>query len=572
MAVLPPEIIARVKDETDIVELVGKYVRLQMSGAQYKGLCPFHQEKSPSFYVHPDRQMYKCFGCGAGGDAISFLMEIEGLGFPEAMETLARSLDIDLARFLQPGEDEGEKRAYFRAMAAASDAFCAAWQDERQGASAREYLTGRGFSLEVLDRFDVGWAPSGDWLRQELERRGVGTELAVSSDLLRVQDGRAPFAYFRDRVMFPIRNVARQVTGFGGRIIGSGEPKYLNSAENPHFTKSRLLYGFDASRMVIARHKVAVLVEGYLDVIGLAQVNVANTVATCGTAFTAEQARLLRRGASKVIVLFDGDAAGQKAAVKTCHICLTAGLEAVIAPLPRGKDPADLALEEGEEAVKGVLEHGVPYMQFVRDAVSRAGDERAALEKGVRQVLGTVAEVPDAIRRELMLQEASGLFGLEVAVLKETLADMARGAPRERPRAEQDEAPPEPDPEPQPSRPRFRKLTVVRAEHVETVLLAHVLDDASGAAARVLVAEGADLPWSRSAASELMTALQTWAAGDGSLTPAAHVQAHWHQHDGDYRAYITDLLAQDVPEGGETERVVRECMDRLRLARRTQQG
>ena len=573
VAVLPPEIIARVKDETDIVELVGKYVRLQAAGSSYKGLCPFHQEKTPSFHVNPTRQLYKCFGCGEGGDAISFLMEIEGLNFPEAMETLARSLDIDLAKFLQPGEDEGEKRAYHRALSAASDAFCAAWQDDRVGRAARDYLTSRGFSLEVLDRFDVGWAPGGDWLRTELERHGVGTDLAVKCDLLRIQDGRAPFAYFRDRVMFPIRNVARQVTGFGGRIIGSGEPKYLNSAENPHFTKSRLLYGFDAARMVIARAKVAVLVEGYLDVIGLAQVGVANAVATCGTAFTGEQARLMRRGASKVIVLFDGDTAGRKAAVKTCHICLTAGLEAEIAPLPQGKDPADLAIESGAEAVQSVLMNSVPYLQFVRDAVSRAGDERSALEKGIRQVLSTVAEVPDAIRREYMLQEASDLFGLEVSVLKETLAAMARHAPVARVRTTDEEPPPaEAEPEPEPRRPAFRKLTVVRAEHVESVLLAHVLDDESGRAARVLLAEGGDLEWAQPAAATLYGELQAWADGDGGQTPSTHVQAHWHLQDGAYRAFVTDLLAQDVPEGGETERVVRESMDRLRLARRVQQG
>jgi len=572
VATLPPEIIARVKDETDIVELVGKYVRLQAAGASYKGLCPFHQEKTPSFHVNPARQLYKCFGCGAGGDAISFLMEVEGLGFPEAMETLARSLDIDLASFLQPGEDEGEKRGYFRVVAAAADAFCAAWQDPRLGAAAREYLTGRGFSLEILDRFDVGWAPGGDWLQRELERRGVGLELALSSDLLRTTDGRAPFAYFRERIMFPIRNVARQVTGFGGRIIGPGEPKYLNSADSPYFNKSRLLYGFDAARMVIARTKEAVLVEGYLDVIALAQVGLTQVVASCGTAFTPEQARLLRRGASKVVVLFDGDPAGRKAAVKTCHTCLAAGLEAEIAALPQGRDPADVAIEDGPDAVAEVLAARVPYLRFVREAVTRAGDERAALEKGVRQVLTTIAAIPDAIRREYMLQEASGLFGLEVAVLREGLAGLPREGLPARPSTTADTtAPPLIEPEP-PRRPTFRKLTGVQTSHVESVLLAHVLRDTSGQAVRLLLEEAGDLPWSHPAAERLLAELQAWAAQGAGQDPATHVQSRWHAHDGAYRAYIIDLLDKDIPEGGETERAVRESLERLRLARRAHHG
>ena len=237
MAVLPPEIIARVKDETDIVDLVGRYVRLQAAGSSWKGLCPFHTEKTPSFHVNPVRQSYKCFGCGEGGDAISFLMGLENLTFPEAMETLARVLDIDLAKFLQPGEDEGEKRAYHRANEAACEAFRAAWQDPRLGAQARDYLTDRGFLIEALDRFDVGWAPGGDWLIGELERHGVNEELALATGLVRRYEGRSPFAYFRERIMFPIRNIARQVAGFGGRLIAQGEPKYLNSADSPHFTK-----------------------------------------------------------------------------------------------------------------------------------------------------------------------------------------------------------------------------------------------------------------------------------------------------------------------------------------------
>ena len=577
VATLPPEIIARVKDETDIVDLVGRYVRLQPAGSSFKGLCPFHQEKTPSFHVNPMRQSYKCFGCGEGGDAISFLMEVENLTFPEAMETLARSLDIDLAKFLQPGEDEGEKRAFHRAGEAASEAFRTAWLDDRLGASARRYMEERGFSAEILDRFDVGWAPSGDWFLNELKRRGVSEDLAVAAGLARRRDGGGgTFAYFRERVMFPIRNIARQVAGFGGRIIGQGEPKYLNSADSPQFSKGKLLYGFDSTRMSIARKKVAVLVEGYLDLIALAQAGVNNTVATCGTAFTPEQARLLRRGARKVLMLFDGDSAGRKAAVRSCHVCLASGLEAEVAMLPRGLDPADLVIGQGADALQEVLGGAVGYLQYVRDAVARAGDDRAGLEKGVHQVLTTIAEVPDAIRREYMLKEAADLFGLEPVILRESLRNMKR-RPLARPRAD-DADTGEPTTEtpveakPAPRRATFRTMTRVRSEHVESVLLAHVLRDESGRAASLLVNEGQDLTWSSEAAGVLFAELAIWCSQPNSPAPRDFVEQRWHDQSGGYRAYVTDLLEQDIPEGGEMERAVRESMQRLRQARGVQHG
>jgi DNA primase len=571
LAVLPPEIIARVKDETDIVELVGRYVRLQASGSSFKGLCPFHQEKTPSFHVNPARQSYKCFGCGEGGDAISFLMELEQLTFPEAMETLARSLDIDLARFLQPGEDEGEKRAYHRANEAACEAFVAAYQDERLGRAAREYLSDRGFAAEALDRFDVGWAPGGDWLLRELERRGVSPDLASHAGLVRQVEGRQPFAYFRDRIMFPIRNIARQVAGFGGRLIGQGEPKYLNSADSPHFTKGKLLYGFDSARMVMARAKAAVLVEGYLDLIALAQAGVANAVATCGTAFTPEQARLLRRSARKVVVLFDGDRAGRKAAVKSSHVCLAAGLEAEIATLPAGLDPADLVVQQGADALHEVLRGAVGYLPFVREAVAQAGDERAALEKGVHQVLTTIAEVPDAIRREYMLKEAADLFDLEAAVLRDALPSAAVKRPRLQ--EAEDSASAEPEaPTPQPRPRAFRTFTVVKREHVEAVLLAHVLRDETGTAARLLLEDGHDLQWSTADATTLASELAAWRDQAPDQSPDRYIVQRWHDHPASYRALVTDLLEREVPAGGETERAVREAMQRLRLALRVQQG
>ena len=589
MAVLPPEIIARVKEETDLVELVGRYVRLQPSGSSWKGLCPFHQEKTPSFHVQPVRQSYKCFGCGEGGDAISFLMAIENLLFPEAMETLARALDIDLARFLQPGEDEGEKRAFFRANEVACELFRSAWQDERLGAEARSYLTGRGFQLEVLDRFDVGFAPGGDWLLGRLAAQGVSEDLAVSAGLVRRQDSGRAFAYFRDRIMFPIRNIARQVAGFGGRLIVQGEPKYLNSADNPGFSKSKLLYGFDTTRMVIARAKSAVLVEGYLDLIALAQAGVANVVATCGTALTPDQARLLRRGARQVVMLFDGDQAGRKAAVRASHLCLAAGLEAKVAVLPRGLDPADLVVQQGADALQAVLADAVSYLAFVREAVAQAGNDRPVLEKGVHQVLSTIAVVPDPIRREYMLRETADLFDLGVDLLRETMRELSsptaagkHPAPAGAPARPASKAPDLTakldaivetiDALTGPRRPAFRTLTGLHRAHVEAVLLAHVLQDKTGAAVRLLLDLGADLTWSTGPSAILVEELGVWSQEGGRMPPRDFIEQRWHVQDAAYRKHVTDLLARDIPPDGETERAVRESLQRLRETRGAQHG
>lgn len=569
MAVLPPEIIARVKEESDLVELVGRYVRLQPAGSSWKGLCPFHREKSPSFHVNPVRQAYKCFGCGEGGDAISFLMAIESLTFPEAMETLARSLDIDLAKFLQPGEDEGEKRAFFRANEVACALFRESWQDPRIGAPARDYLAARGFQPEVLDRYDVGWAVGGDWLVGELGKRGVSEALAISAGLVKRQEGRGAFAYFRDRIMFPVRNIARQVAGFGGRLIVQGEPKYLNSADNPHFTKGKLLYGFDTARMVIARAKAAVLVEGYLDLIALAQAGVANVVATCGTALTPEQGRLLRRGAPQVIVLFDGDQAGRKAAVRACHVCLAAGVEAKVAVLPRGLDPADLVMQQGAAAVQAVIAGAVGYLAFVREAVAQAGNDRRALEKGVHQVLSSIAQVPDAIRRELMLREAAELFDLPADLLRRSLTDLAQRPTEVAPPTTTEPVAAPADTAP---RPTFRKLTGIHRDHVESVLFAHVLLDESGAAARLLLDLAGGMAWSGAEAAQLYTELEAWQDAGGHDAPRAFVESRWHEHSSAYRRFVTDAVSRDIPPGGENERAVRESLERLRAAGRVHHG
>lgn len=427
--VLSPDIIARVKDETDIVEVVRQHVQLKPAGAVYKGLCPFHKEKTPSFIVTPARGRWHCFGCGTGGDVISFLMEAEGVTFPEAVEILARPLDIDLSSALKEDESEGERRAFHRANEAAMVLWQEALWDPKLGGTALDYLTGRGFGEKVLRDYDAGWAPGlPGWLEQGLRRTGVDRELALRADLLRPSErGGDPFAYFRNRIIFPVKIISRQVAGFGGRVIDQGEPKYLNSSDSAYFNKGKLLYGFEASRMAIARQKDAILVEGYLDLLALAQVGFTNVVATCGTAFTPEQAKLLRRGARDVILMFDGDKAGLKAAVRSADIALRHGLEPRIVRLPAGKDPADMAIEGGAAAIEYALKDAVGYVPFLKRLADARGGDRMLRERAVRQVLGTVAGIDDPLRREYVLQEAADVFGVERDVLRQSLPATASG-------------------------------------------------------------------------------------------------------------------------------------------------
>ena len=583
--VLSADIIARVKDETDIVEVVRQHVQLKPAGAVYKGLCPFHKEKTPSFIVTPSRARWHCFGCGTGGDVISFVMEVEGVTFPEAVEILARPLDIDLSSALKEDESEGERRAFHRANETAMALWRDALWDERLGAQAAAYLQERGFGEKVLRDYDVGWAPGqAGWLEQGLRRGGVDRELALRADLLRPSErGGEPFAYFRNRVIFPVKIISRQVAGFGGRVLDQGEPKYLNSSDSAYFNKGKLLYGFEASRMAIARQKCAVLVEGYLDLLALAQAGFTNVVATCGTAFTPEQAKLLRRGARDVILMFDGDKAGLKAAVRSADIALRHGLEPRIVRLPAGKDPADVAIAGGAAPIEAALKDAVGYVPFLKRLAAARGGDRSLSERAVRQVLATVAGIEDPLRREYVLQEAATEFGIDGDVLRQSLPAGTAGDGAARPgcpgggagrKAATGEPAPvtgsnDPGDEPARARPRGprvrRSLAAVQVARIAADMLAHALRDESGAAARELAAAG-ELPGLEPAAATLAAEIGTWAA-DPAGGPGVRewVLSRWNGvGDAAYRGYVTRLLdREDIPAHTDHARVVTDCLARL---------
>lgn len=580
---LPREIVARIKEETDIVDVVRRYVTLSAAGSAFKGLCPFHREKTPSFHVNPARQIYKCFGCGEGGDVLSFLMKVEGLSFPEALETLARPLDIDLSRYLADEEAEGERLAFHRALETAAALWSEALAGDR-GAAAREYLAGRGFRPETWRRFELGYAPGGsEWFTGELSRRGVSADLALRAGLMMRKGQEPPFAYFRNRLIFPIRNIAQRVSGFGGRVLGPGEPKYLNSPDSVYFNKGKLLYGFSSSRIAVARAKSAVLVEGYLDLIAMAQAGFGNVVATCGTAFTTEQARLLRRGCGTVYLLFDGDRAGVAAAVKGCHAALAAGLEPKVGRLPPSEDPASFLQGREPAELAQVLEQGLGYFPFLLALVDERGGGRLGKERALRQALRSLALVPDPIRQAYLLQEAAELFGIGLGVLERQLQQEAKAAGRAAGGAAGERAgaaapgPGEPaagtalagestrggGPDGPPAGASGR----LDRGRIEDAVLAHVLRDDTGRAAALYLQLRGERACAGPLAERLRRDLAAWEqdrADGGEQSPAAFVQSVWHDGPDEYRAYVTGLLASElVPERGDFLKAVRDGHERL---------
>ncbi len=322
--------IEEVRSRADIVEIVGAHVRLRRAGRNFVGLCPFHNEKTPSFSVNAERGFFHCFGCGVGGSAFNFIMRVEGLTFPEAVRSLAKKYGITLPELDVSGPAAGEREAMLKASEVAADFFAHVLWNTTDGAMARDYLKSRGISLETARAFMLGYAPSRPAsLAKALDKRGL-REAGVRVGLVK-KDGADAYDMFRARVMFPIRDAQGRAIAFGGRVLDARLPKYINSPESPLYSKARTLYGLFEARQAISSSASsgkdrAILVEGYFDVIALWQAGFKEAVAGCGTALTVDQLRVLSRYTKNVIACFDGDAAGRKASMRALEIFLQAGL------------------------------------------------------------------------------------------------------------------------------------------------------------------------------------------------------------------------------------------------------
>ena len=404
----PPHLLEEIKSRLPLSEVVGRRVRLKKAGREWKGLSPFNAEKSPSFFVNDQKQFYKCFSSGKHGDAFTFLMETEGLTFPEAVERLAAEAGVVLPK---PSEESRVAEVRHRSALDVMELAAAFFEEElkgRAGAAARDYLTGRGLGAETRARFRIGYAPPGRHaLRDHLAGKDVAVETMVELGLL-VGGDDIPVAYdrFRDRVIFPLCDVRGRVIAFGGRALSKEvSAKYLNSPETPLFHKGDLLYNHHAARKAAHERGTVVAVEGYVDVVAMTMAGHANVVAPLGTALTENQLALLWRMAEEPILCFDGDKAGRRAAYRALDVAipaLTAGKSLRFALLPEGQDPDDLARSGGPRAIDRVLAGALPLVDLLWARETEAGpadtpERRAALAKRLRDAVASIRD--ETLRR-----------------------------------------------------------------------------------------------------------------------------------------------------------------------------
>lgn len=451
--------IALVRERSQIAEVIGAHVTLRgAGGGSLKGLCPFHDEKSPSFHVTPARGFYHCFGCQEGGDVITFVQKVEGVGFTEAVERLAGRYNVDLHYeddgHVGPRRDPGQRTRLLEAHRLAAEFYLDALTGP-EAVAGRTFLSERGFDREAAQLFGVGWAPrGGEALLRHLRQKGFSDDELVTSGLVARQN-RGPYDRFRGRLLWPIRELSGDVVGFGARRIFDDdriEAKYLNTPETPIYKKSQLLYGVDLARREIARSSQAVVVEGYTDVMACHLAGVTTAVATCGTAFGEDHTRILRRllldhdeFRGEVIFTFDGDAAGQKAALRAFGGDQQFVGQTYVAVEPEGRDPCDLRLAEGDAAVRELIARRVPLYRFVlKNVVSRFDLDRAdSRVDAMREAAKLVTSVRDKSKVNALVRELSSMLGGfdEEQILAEVRRADARGGRADAPAA----------PEPRPS-------------------------------------------------------------------------------------------------------------------------
>ena len=424
----------KVKQQADIVRVVGEYVRLKKGGQNFTGLCPFHAEKSPSFAVHPTKQIYHCFGCGVGGDVFKFVMEMEKCAFPEAIRIVAEKCGISIPRPKERSPEERkenqQRTVLVEMQREAQTFFVKQLEGTLEGKAARAYLEDRGLDKDVLARFGIGYAPSGgDLLLRHLKSKYSEKLLADSGLISRDQSGRL-FDRFRRRITFPISNESGKIVAFGCRALGEDQPKYLNSPETPIYSKSNVLYHMDRAKEGIRRQDFAILVEGYMDAIAVARAGISNVVASCGTSLAEPQIKLLGRFTRRVVVNYDPDAAGQTATERSLVLLLEQDFEVRVLALPpignKKADPDLFIRERGADEYLKLLKEAPPYVDFLiararqMDLTTGEGKVRA-----VNFLLPYVQKIPNRILRSEWATRIAQQLRLDEPVLRAALSKAA---------------------------------------------------------------------------------------------------------------------------------------------------
>jgi DNA primase len=433
---IPQSFIDTLLDRTDIVEVVDRRVKLKKTGKNYSARCPFHDEKTPSFSVNPDKQFYYCFGCGAGGNAIGFVMDYDNVDFPQAIETLAHTAGLEVPREQTTPQQEAQRdrQAHlYTTLNAANLYFQQALRHHQQANRAVDYLKGRGLSGHIAKLYQIGFAPPG-W--QNLIERLDDKELEslIESGMAIRNDKDRTYDRFRDRIMFPIRDQRGRVVAFGGRVLGDEKPKYLNSPETPVFSKSRELYGLYEAKQSRKSIERIVVVEGYMDVIALAQHDIHYAVATLGTATSEHHLTRLYRLVSEVVFCFDGDKAGRAAAERALHTVLPLledGRQAKFLFLDEGEDPDTLVRKLGTQAFESLIKDARPVEQFLFDMAAEGLNQESLEGKATfsKRAVPLVQQLPSGVFKQLMWQALADRTGVDLASLTE-LAQIQQPKPK----------------------------------------------------------------------------------------------------------------------------------------------
>jgi DNA primase len=434
--VFSEDIISRIRDSVDIVDLVSGYVSLKKTGKNHTGLCPFHAEKTPSFSVNPDKQIFHCFGCGTGGDVFKFIELQEGLNFPDAVRALAGragiSLPTDSRSRGQDKKAEDERKVLLRTVADAVEYFKKELEGPA-GSAARAYLRKRGVADAIVQDFALGYAkPAWDGLLRHLKQKGYDFgQMEKAGLVVKRSEGEGYYDRFRGRIIFPIRDIAGKVIAFGGRVMDDSLPKYLNSSETPLYSKSNTLYCLDMAKEVGRKQGYFIIVEGYLDAIACHQYGVRNTVATLGTALTEGHLRLMRRFSDKLVLIFDPDPAGVKASLRGFDLFMTSGMKVNVVSLPDGDDPDTFLQKHGHDAFAACLRKSVKFMDFVLGHVLKSRSLASIDDKvqKAEEMLGFIAKIPSGIERDHYIRKTAEALDLNETVLRQEIPAHTRRAP-----------------------------------------------------------------------------------------------------------------------------------------------
>lgn len=540
------DFIEQLKSSVDIVRVVGDYVRLKRagSGPRYTGLCPFHHEKTPSFSVHSTHQFYKCFGCGAGGDVIKFVMEIERLTFWEAVKLLAERHGIPLPKHGAETDEESRRRAALYEMHEIAARLFREHLFSPAGQEARAYLERRGVAPPVIEEFGLGLSDrSGQMLVRAFQRAGFTPELMEESGLvLRRNDGTGSYDRFRGRLMFPIHSESGKLIGFGGRALApDDQPKYLNSPETPIYRKSQVLYNLHRARKPIEEAGRAVLVEGYMDVIGVHAAGVRNVAAVCGTSLTTLQVRSLRRHAPEVVLNFDPDSAGAAATEKYIPVLLEEGLRLRVLELRGGLDPDEFIREHGPEAYRAALDSSRSYFHWLADRARSRFDLRTPEGRvaAFQFLLPAIQRMPDRLDRLAVANDVAEYLHMEPGIV----LDEFRKAAAERRQQIRPKEQPHPDP--------------------NEVLLLHALLHDAEARAEITPLLGELSVLESSPSHEIFEAIRRIAASGEPLT---YHSLEARLHDDARQRLATLVFADDtLAEGYSTELAV-SCVRKLATA------